>query len=71
MCRVRAEAERKAVNSRIQGTAADLMKAAMLEWCRWQEAQGQPPLRIVAQVRWEAVRRWSPRAVSGDGGGWQ
>mgnify|MGYP001810541391 CR=1 FL=1 len=30
--RVRAEAERRAVNTTVQGSAADLMKAAMLSW---------------------------------------
>jgi DNA polymerase-1 len=48
--RVRAEAERKAVNSVVQGSAADLMKRAMVDWCRWAEAAGRPPARIVAQV---------------------
>jgi DNA polymerase I-like protein with 3'-5' exonuclease and polymerase domains len=47
---VRAEAERKAVNSVVQGSAADLMKRAMVDWCRWAEAAGRPPARIVAQV---------------------
>jgi len=30
----RAEAERKAINTLVQGTAADLMKTAMLRWIR-------------------------------------
>ena len=37
-----AEADRKAVNSTIQGSAADLIKLAMCAWTRWQHAQMQP-----------------------------
>ena len=37
-----AEADRKAVNSTIQGSAADLIKLAMTAWSKWQHAQLQP-----------------------------
>lgn len=36
-----AEADRKAVNSTIQGSAADLIKRAMCAWSDWQHAQVQ------------------------------
>lgn len=50
ICRVRGEAERKAINSTIQGSAADIMKRAMCTWCCWHARAGHPPVRIVAQV---------------------
>lgn len=37
-----AEADRKAVNSTIQGSAADLIKLAMCAWSDWQHAHLQP-----------------------------
>ena len=37
----RAEAERRAVNTLVQGTAADLMKLAMERWCRVVSAEGK------------------------------
>ena len=37
-----AEADRKAVNSTIQGSAADLIKQAMCAWSHWQPAHMQP-----------------------------
>jgi DNA polymerase-1 len=62
----RAEAERRAVNTLVQGTAADLMKLAMERWCRVVSAEekeepssgkkkravprGAPGLRRVARV---------------------
>lgn len=36
--RAAAEADRKAVNSTIQGSAADLIKLAMCSWAAWQHA---------------------------------
>ena len=40
-----AEADRKAVNSTIQGSAADLIKSAMCAWSEWQHNHpgGQVP----------------------------
>ncbi|KAL4854177.1 putative myosin light chain kinase [Chlorella vulgaris] len=51
----RAEGERKAVNTTIQGSAADLMKQCMLNWRAWQESQGMPHARIVAQLHDELL----------------
>jgi DNA polymerase I len=39
----RAEAERRAVNTLVQGTAADLMKLAMERWCRVVSEEKEPP----------------------------
>ena len=39
----RAEAERRAVNTLVQGTAADLMKLAMERWCRVVSAEEKSP----------------------------
>jgi DNA polymerase I-like protein with 3'-5' exonuclease and polymerase domains len=52
---VRAEAERKAVNSTVQGSAADVIKAAMVAWSRWAEEAGGPPIRLVAQIHDELM----------------
>ncbi|KAK9804751.1 hypothetical protein WJX72_003400 [[Myrmecia] bisecta] len=63
--RLRSEAERKAVNSSIQGSAADLIKIAM---CRWSDREAQqqqqagvvgsragPPITLVAQIHDELL----------------
>ena len=48
-----AEADRKAVNSTIQGSAADLIKLAMCAWSEWQHAQLQPGMHRGA--------KWQPQ----------
>ncbi|GAB4813275.1 hypothetical protein N2152v2_000321 [Parachlorella kessleri] len=53
--RARAEAERKAVNTTVQGSAADIMKAAMVGWAAWHEAQGRPPVSLVGQIHDELI----------------
>jgi DNA polymerase I-like protein with 3'-5' exonuclease and polymerase domains len=44
--RVAAEADRKAVNSTIQGSAADLIKLAMCSWAAWQHAHNCTGVRL-------------------------
>lgn len=67
------------MNSVVQGSAADLMKRAMVDWCRWEEAAGRPPARIVAQVGWEthllaslcvSVQVLNPPCAARKGGVW-
>ena len=62
--RVRAEAERKAINSTVQGSAADVIKAAMVGWWRWAEEAGAgpggAPMRLVAQIHDEASSSSAP-----------
>ncbi len=50
----RAAAERTAINAPMQGTAADIIKRAMIEVDRWLE-QEQPQVRMVMQVHDELV----------------
>ena len=50
----RAAAERTAINAPMQGTAADIIKRAMIEVDRWLE-QEQPRVRMVMQVHDELV----------------
>ena len=51
-----AEADRKAVNSTIQGSAADLMKLAMCAWSHWQHAQLQTGACLgITQQAWQCV----------------
>ena len=50
----RAAAERTAINAPMQGTAADIIKRAMLEVDRWIQ-QEKPPLRMIMQVHDELV----------------
>lgn len=51
---VRAGAERTAINAPMQGTAADIIKRAMLAVDSWIETQG-PPVRMLMQVHDELV----------------
>lgn len=50
----RAGAERTAINAPLQGTAADIIKRAMLAVDAWLQAE-QPPLRMIMQVHDELV----------------
>ena len=61
---VRAQAERFAVNTVVQGSAADLIKTAMLELHERIRA-GRLPLRMLLQVHDELVFE-SPRAAAAD-----
>jgi DNA polymerase-1 len=51
---LRAGAERTAINAPMQGTAADIIKLAMLAVDGWIQAE-QPPLRMIMQVHDELV----------------
>ena len=46
----RARAERQAVNTVIQGSAADLMKEAMIRTCAALSTRGVSTARLIAQV---------------------
>jgi DNA polymerase-1 len=48
-------AERTAINAPMQGTAADLIKKAMLAVAAWQDSQPQPMARMIMQVHDELV----------------
>ncbi|DBA78569.1 TPA: hypothetical protein ACH3X1_008502 [Trebouxia sp. C0004] len=51
--RTAAEADRKAVNSTIQGSAADLIKLAMCSWAAWQHALCT---QVLYSKSWKALR---------------
>lgn len=48
-------AERMAINAPMQGTAADIIKKAMLAVADWQNSQPTPPARMIMQVHDELV----------------
>lgn len=48
-------AERTAINAPMQGTAADIIKKAMLEIADWQRSQKNPPAKMIMQVHDELV----------------
>jgi DNA polymerase-1 len=48
-------AERTAINAPMQGTAADIIKKAMLDLYAWQSNQDHPKVRMVMQVHDELV----------------
>ncbi|KTC96810.1 DNA polymerase I [Legionella feeleii] len=48
-------AERTAINAPMQGTAADIIKKAMLAIANWQNSSGKPPVRMMMQVHDELV----------------
>ncbi len=48
-------AERMAINAPMQGTAADIIKKAMLALAEWQNSQKEPMARMIMQVHDELV----------------
>lgn len=48
-------AERMAINAPMQGTAADIIKKAMLAISDWQNTQSNPPAQMIMQVHDELV----------------
>lgn len=48
-------AERAAINAPMQGTAADIIKKAMISIAQWQKEQDIPPAKMIMQVHDELV----------------
>ncbi|HHF7367703.1 TPA: DNA polymerase I [Legionella bozemanae] len=48
-------AERTAINAPMQGTAADIIKKAMITIAKWQNEQKNPPAKMIMQVHDELV----------------
>ncbi|MBA2649783.1 MAG: DNA polymerase I [Legionella sp.] len=51
----RKAAERTAINAPMQGTAADIIKKAMIQIAQWQQSQPNPPAKMIMQVHDELV----------------
>jgi DNA polymerase-1 len=60
---MRQYAERSAINAPMQGTAADIIKRAMIEVHRW--LSGQPHARLMMQVHDELVLEVAEDRVDG------
>ena len=58
----RRAAERDAVNTPVQGSAADIMKLAMIQIWKWLR-QDDYPARLLLQVHDEALLESAPKAV--------
>ncbi len=59
---LRNAAERTAINAPMQGTAADIIKRAMIEVDRWIETE-RPPVRMIMQVHDELVLEVAADAI--------
>ncbi|MCB1799400.1 MAG: DNA polymerase I, partial [Gammaproteobacteria bacterium] len=64
---IRAAAERTAINAPMQGTAADIIKRAMLAVDDWIESK-RPPVRMLMQVHDELVFEVETAAIDPAGG---
>jgi DNA polymerase-1 len=61
---LRSAAERTAINAPMQGTAADIIKRAMIRVDHWLQTE-QPPVRMIMQVHDELVFEVADDAVDG------
>ncbi len=56
-------AERAAINAPMQGTAADIIKKAMIQMAQWQNSQTNPYARMIMQVHDELVFEVQENAI--------